>query len=71
MKQSGGLSASRYYRNMIIYYPCYALQTADVGSPRFNAVYSAVQEVPLGHVTSYAHIARLLGQRMFEERIPF
>ena len=29
----------------------------------FSAVYGAVQEVPPGHVTSYAHIARLLGQR--------
>ncbi|KAB8070562.1 methyltransferase [Aspergillus leporis] len=27
----------------------------------FNAVYSAVQEVPLGKVTSYGHIALLLG----------
>ena len=32
----------------------------------FNAVYGAVQEVPRGHVTSYAHIARLLGQRMLD-----
>ena len=29
----------------------------------FNAVYSAIQEVPRGKVTSYAHIARLLGKR--------
>lgn len=29
----------------------------------FNAVYEAVQEIPVGKVTSYAHIARLLGQR--------
>jgi methylated-DNA-protein-cysteine methyltransferase-like protein len=29
----------------------------------FNAVYSAVQEIPLGQVTSYGHIARLLGRR--------
>ena len=29
----------------------------------FNAVYSAVQEVPVGKVTSYGHIARLLGRR--------
>ncbi|KAL4877757.1 6-O-methylguanine DNA methyltransferase [Aspergillus karnatakaensis] len=28
----------------------------------FNAVYSAVQEVPHGKVTSYGHIARLLGE---------
>ncbi|GAD92862.1 hypothetical protein CIMG_08912 [Paecilomyces variotii No. 5] len=28
----------------------------------FNAVYAAVQEIPRGKVTSYGHIARLLGQ---------
>lgn len=28
-----------------------------------NAVYEAVQEIPRGKVTSYGHIARLLGQR--------
>lgn len=28
----------------------------------FNAVYSAVQEIPRGRVTSYGHIARLLGK---------
>ena len=31
----------------------------------FNAVYEAVQEIPYGHVTSYGHIARLLGKRKF------
>ena len=30
----------------------------------FNAVYEAVQEIPYGRVTSYGHIARLLGRRM-------
>lgn len=29
----------------------------------FNAVYEAVQEIPRGQVTSYGHIARLLGRR--------
>ena len=29
----------------------------------FNAVYEAVQEIPAGRVTSYGHIARLLGRR--------
>jgi len=29
----------------------------------FNAVYAAVQEVPHGKVTSYGHIALLLGKR--------
>ncbi|KAK2808502.1 hypothetical protein FQN50_004711 [Emmonsiellopsis sp. PD_5] len=28
----------------------------------FNAVYDAVQQIPRGKVTSYGHIARLLGQ---------
>ena len=31
----------------------------------FNAVYEAVQEVPVGRVTTYGHIARLLGYRMY------
>jgi methylated-DNA-protein-cysteine methyltransferase related protein len=29
----------------------------------FSAVYSAVQEIPHGKVTSYGHIARLIGTR--------
>ena len=29
----------------------------------FNAVYAVVQEVPYGKVTSYGHIAALLGRR--------
>lgn len=29
----------------------------------FSAVYQAVQEIPYGKVTSYGHIARLLGYR--------
>lgn len=29
----------------------------------FFAVYQAIQEVPYGKVTSYAHIARLVGTR--------
>ncbi|GBF65342.1 alkyltransferase-like protein [Trichophyton mentagrophytes] len=28
----------------------------------FNAVYEAIQQIPYGKVTSYGHIARLLGQ---------
>ena len=30
----------------------------------FNAVYEAVQQIPHGKVTSYGHIARLLGRGM-------
>lgn len=29
----------------------------------FTAVYQAIQEIPYGKVTSYGHIARLLGRR--------
>jgi hypothetical protein len=29
----------------------------------YTAVYEAVQEIPHGRVTSYGHIARLLGKR--------
>jgi methylated-DNA-protein-cysteine methyltransferase-like protein len=29
----------------------------------YTAVYEAVQEIPHGKVTSYGHIARLLGKR--------
>ena len=29
----------------------------------FNAVYDAVQQIPYAKVTSYGHIASLLGQR--------
>ena len=42
----------------------------DEAEHGFNAVYSAVQEIPHGHVTSYAHIARLLGQRTFLNSLP-
>ena len=29
----------------------------------FAAAYAAIQEIPRGRVTSYAHIARLIGRR--------
>jgi len=31
----------------------------------FAAVYMAVQEVPVGKVTTYGHIARLIGHRKY------
>ncbi|KAK3386621.1 6-O-methylguanine DNA methyltransferase [Podospora didyma] len=34
---------------------------SDEAAAFFHAVYSAVQEIPNGKVTSYAHIARLVG----------
>ncbi|GLA69299.1 hypothetical protein AtubIFM55763_009251 [Aspergillus tubingensis] len=33
-----------------------------------NAVYSAVQEIPRGRVTTYGHIATLLGYRSAERQ---
>ena len=32
----------------------------------FHAVYSAIQEIPHGKVTSYSHIARLIGTRKLD-----
>ena len=37
----------------------------------FNAVYEAVQEIPYGKVTSYGHIARLLGKRKYLQKALF
>jgi methylated-DNA-protein-cysteine methyltransferase-like protein len=36
---------------------------SDEAAAFFHAVYSAVQEIPYGKVTSYGHIARLVGTR--------
>lgn len=36
---------------------------SDEAEAFFYAVYSAVQEIPYGKVTSYGHIARLIGTR--------
>lgn len=36
---------------------------SDEATAFFYAVYSAVQEIPHGKVTSYGHIARLVGTR--------
>lgn len=38
---------------------------SDEAENFFAAVYQAVQEIPHGKVTSYGHIARLIGRRMF------
>jgi O6-methylguanine-DNA--protein-cysteine methyltransferase len=35
----------------------------DEAQAFFHAVYSAIQEIPHGKVTSYGHIARLIGTR--------
>lgn len=36
---------------------------SDEAAAFFHAVYSAVQEIPHGRVTSYGHIAKLVGTR--------
>jgi len=36
---------------------------SDEAQAFFHAVYSAVQEIPYGKVTSYGHIAKLVGTR--------
>ncbi|KAF7195377.1 hypothetical protein HII31_03269 [Pseudocercospora fuligena] len=36
-------------------------ERSDEAEAWYAAVYQAVQEVPYGHVTSYGHIATLLG----------
>ena len=38
---------------------------SDEAEVFFNAVYRAVQEIPHGKVTSYGHIAKLVGTRAF------
>lgn len=38
---------------------------SDEAQAFFHAVYSAVQEIPAGHVTSYGHIAKLIGTREY------
>lgn len=35
----------------------------------YTAVYEAIQEVPHGKVTSYGHIARLVGKRALSHRM--
>lgn len=42
-----------------------AMARSDEAAAFFCAVYAAVQEIPHGKVTSYAHIARLVGTREF------
>lgn len=43
---------------------------SDEAEMWFSAVYKAVQEVPYGRVTSYGHIATLIGYRMRPARSP-
>ena len=38
---------------------------SDEAQAFFHAVYSAVQEIPPGKVTSYGHIAKLVGTRVY------
>lgn len=60
------LSHIKYDSNDILVWPA-SLATmvrSDEAKWWFNAVYEAVQQIPHGRVTSYGHIARLLGKRM-------
>jgi len=43
-------------------------QRSEEAAAFFAAVYSAISEIPQGKVTSYGHIARLVGKR--ESKIP-
>ncbi len=38
---------------------------SDEATIFYISVYAAVQEIPYGKVTSYGHIAKLIGTRMF------
>jgi len=39
---------------------------SDEAAAWFATVYRAIQEIPYGRVTSYGHIARLVGYRELE-----
>jgi methylated-DNA-protein-cysteine methyltransferase related protein len=41
---------------------------SDEAAAFFFAVYQAVQEIPYGKVTSYGHIAKLVGTRRHPDR---
>lgn len=43
---------------------------SDEAAAFFHAVYSAVQEIPHGKVTSYGHIAKLVGTREYQPTQP-
>ncbi|CCD50548.1 hypothetical protein BofuT4_uP089470.1 [Botrytis cinerea T4] len=39
----------------------------DEAASFYHAVYSAIQEIPYGKVTTYGHIARLIGMQREKE----
>lgn len=43
---------------------------SDEAEAFFHAVYSAVREIPRGRVTSYGHIAKLVGTRASTSPFP-
>lgn len=43
---------------------------SDEAAAFFHAVYSAISEIPVGKVTSYGHIAALIGTRAFSLLLP-
>lgn len=47
--------------------PDSSMARSDEAQWWFHAVYEAVQEIPPGTVTSYGHIARLLGRREYNQ----
>lgn len=40
---------------------------SEAAAAWFHAVYETVQQIPHGKVTSYGHIARLIGYRAYTE----
>lgn len=42
---------------------------SDEAAAWFHAVYTAVQEIPAGKVTSYGHIAKLVGRRKSNQKL--
>jgi methylated-DNA-protein-cysteine methyltransferase-like protein len=44
------------------------MSRSDEAQAFFHAVYAAVQQIPVGSVTSYGHVAALIGMR---ESCPF
>lgn len=60
---------AKYFRSSSFFGIKTRMTRSDEAQWWFNAVYEAVQEIPRGRVTSYGHIARLLGKRTFNPRL--
>lgn len=57
------LLSPRTFPRTRIPHPSSKMPRSDEAESFFYAVYSAVQEIPYGKVTSYGHIAKLVGTR--------